>query len=256
MSVIDRFRLDGKQALITGAHRGIGFAIAEAFCEAGAVVTITGRNVDAVAQSVANLQGKGFEAHGAVMDVRDPQSIQDTVAQVIAARGRIDVLVNNAGIAFENFVLDIPLDEWRTIIDTNLTGPFLVSQAVARDMVKNGGGSIVNIGSNSAFIVDQPQGQAHYNTSKAGLHMLSKAMAVELAPHKIRVNIVAPGYTVTEMTREGLAKPQADVWRDLTPMKRFADAAEMAPAALYLASDASSFVTGESILVEGGYTLW
>lgn len=257
MSVLSRFSLEGQHAVVTGGYRGIGLAIADAFAEAGASLTLTARNEEGLTQAAAALRAKGHDVDTACMDMRDPASIERAVAEIIGRRGRVHVLVNNAGVARRGGILELSLEDWREVMDTNLTGLFLASQAFGRHMVAMGGGSIVNIGSNSAIVVDRPQTHGHYNVSKAGVHMLSKIMAVELAPHGVRVNVVAPGYTVTEMTRPAIeAAADAREWQRQTPLARFADADEIAPAALYLASAASSFVTGEVILVDGGYTVW
>jgi NAD(P)-dependent dehydrogenase (short-subunit alcohol dehydrogenase family) len=256
MAGLEKFALTGKRAVITGASRGIGYAIAEALAGAGAQVTLTGRDTDAGEKSAQRLRDAGHDAAFLRMDVTDPAGVA-ACAGHLTKKHAVDILVNNAGICFTNGILDIPLEEWRQVLEVNLTGVFIVSQIFARHMVARGAGSIVNIGSNSAVIVDRPQGQAHYNTSKAGLHMLSKAMAVELAQSGVRVNVVAPGYTLTEMTRAGLSRTEwSDVWREMTPMRRFAEPHEIAPAVLFLASPAASFITGEVILVEGGYSAW
>jgi NAD(P)-dependent dehydrogenase (short-subunit alcohol dehydrogenase family) len=153
--------------------------------------------------------------------------------------------------------LEIPPEEWRSVMDVNVNAQFFAAQAFARKMVNAGGGSIVAIGSNSGFIVDKPQPRAHYNTSKAALHQMVKSLAVELAPHGIRVNAVAPGYVLTEMTKRGLGNAEwVKLWREMTPMGRFAEPAEIANVMLFLASDAASYVTGSVVLADGGYTCW
>jgi len=257
MSGLEKFALTDKHAVITGARRGIGYAVAEALAGAGARVTLTGRDVAAGERAAEDLRAMGHGAAFLRMDVTDPVQVAACADQLVATHGAVDILVNNAGICLNANVLEITLDEWRQVLEVNLTGVFITSQIFARHMVARGSGSIVNIGSNSAVIVDRPQGQAHYNASKAGMHMLSKAMAVELARTGVRVNVVAPGYTLTEMTRAGLGRTEwSDVWRDMTPMRRFAEPHEIAPAVLFLASSAASFITGEVILVEGGYSCW
>ncbi|SNB77892.1 NAD(P)-dependent dehydrogenase, short-chain alcohol dehydrogenase family [Arboricoccus pini] len=257
MSVLSRFSLKDQHAVITGGYRGIGLAIARAFAEAGASLTLTARNTEGLDAAVATLRDQGHDVDAALMDMRDPSSIEAAADGIIGRRRQVHVLVNNAGIVRRAGILDVSLKDWQEVMDTNLTGLFLASQAFGRHMVAMGGGSIVNIGSNSAIIVDRPQTHGSYNVSKAAMHMLSKIMAAELAPHGVRVNVVAPGYTVTEMTRPAIeAAADAKEWQRQTPLARFADADEIAPAALYLASAASSFVTGEVVVVDGGYTLW
>ncbi len=171
--------------------------------------------------------------------------------------GRVGVLFNCIGINPNTDFLEIPPEEWQDVMAVNVNAQFFVAQAFARQMARAGGGSIVAIGSNSGFTVDKPQPQAHYNTSKAAVHQMVKSMAIELAPHKIRVNAVAPGYVLTEMTKLGLSNAEwVKVWEEMTPMKRFAEPSEIANVMLFLASDAASYMTGSIVLVDGGYTCW
>ncbi|HEX2527764.1 MAG TPA: glucose 1-dehydrogenase [Geminicoccus sp.] len=257
MDALSRFRFDGKAAAVTGAARGIGFAVAELLAGAGAEVALIDLNAELGPASAQKIGSSGRRAEFYAADLRDPALCQDVVGRIAGDFGRIDVLVNCVGINPNTDVLEIPPEEWREVQDVNVNAMFFTNQAFARHMVKHGGGSIVAIGSNSGFTVDKPQPQAHYNTSKAAVHQMVKSLAIELAPFKVRVNAVAPGYTLTEMTRLGLSKREwVEVWEEMTPMKRFAEPDEIAHAVLFLASDAASYCTGTILLVDGGYTCW
>ena len=180
-----------------------------------------------------------------------------SVHTVEAEFGRVEVLFNCIGVNPNTPALEIPAEEWQTVMNVNVNGQFYAAQAFARQVARHGGGSIVAIGSNSGVIVDKPQPQAHYNTSKAAVHQMVKSLAVELAPHNIRVNAVAPGYVLTEMTKRGLSTSEwVKLWEEMTPMRRFAEPSEVAYTMLFLASDAASYVTGSILLVDGGYTCW
>jgi NAD(P)-dependent dehydrogenase (short-subunit alcohol dehydrogenase family) len=233
MSVLDTFRLDGKVAVITGGGTGIGAAVATALDEAGAEVVIASRS------------------QGVITDVTDAESVRAMVAEV----GPIDVLVNNAGVCVHRPALEVPDEEWRAVWDVNVDGVWNCSRVVGEQMIARGGGVIVNIGSISAQIVNRPQWQPAYNASKAAVHQLTKSLAAEWAPHGVRVNALAPGYVKTEMAPvdDPRFKP---LWIDDPPMGRYALPEEMGPSVVFLASDASSFMTGSVLVVDGGYTLW
>jgi len=250
MSVLDAFRLDGKVAVVTGGHRGIGLALARALGQAGARVAVAARDPEAAQAAVA--------AAGAVAvrgDVTDPASVQAVLERVTSELGPVDVLVNNAGVCFHRPALEVPDQEWRTVWDVNVDGVWHCSRSIGAQMIERAHGVIVNIGSISAMIVNRPQMQPAYNASKAAVHQLTKSLAAEWAPHGVRVNALAPGYVKTEMAPvdDPRYKP---LWVDDPPMQRYALPEELGPSLVYLASDASSFMTGSVLVVDGGYTLW
>src|SRR3954470_15120177 len=250
MTVLDSFRLDNKVAVVTGGNRGIGMALARALGEAGARVAIAARDA-ARSEAVAGELG----ALAVTTDITVEESVDAMLETVTAELGPVDVLVNNSGACFHRPALEVPEDEWRAVFDVNVDGLWRCSRAVGRQMVERGTGSIVNIGSISAQIVNRPQWQPAYNASKAAVHQLTKSLAAEWAPHGVRVNAVAPGYVRTDMTP--IDQPQFKRhWIDDVPQQRAADPAEIAPAVLFLASPASSFMTGSVLVIDGGYTVF
>jgi len=249
------FSLEGRTALVTGANQGLGRAFAQAMAAAGADVVVVGRHEDRnqdAATDIANRTGRRTTV--GTGDVTDPEDVRRIVGEALSAHDRIDILVNNAGICFHRPALDVPDDEFAAVFDVNVTGLWRMSKAVAPSMIEAGGGSIVNVGSISAMIVNRPQWQPAYNASKAAVHQLTKSLAAEWAPHNIRVNAIAPGYVKTEMSP--VDEPQfRQHWIDDVPMKRYATPEEIAPSVVYLASDAASFTTGAVLVTDGGYTL-
>ncbi len=259
-SVLDRFRLDGRTAIVTGGSRGIGRAIALALGEAGADVAVIFEKAAARAEEVvAALHALGRRrSYAQQADVAQSQAVAQIADEAEQRFGRIDILVNNAGIAHNAAAEDLTEAEWERMIRVNLTSVFLCCQAVGRRMIRQRSGTIINVGSLSARIVNYPQKQAHYNAAKAGVHLLSKCLAVEWAPHNIRVNVLVPGYIHTELVDPFLARhPEAaaEHWLKPSVQNRFGAPEELAGAAVYLASDASSFMTGEEMVIDGGYTL-
>jgi NAD(P)-dependent dehydrogenase (short-subunit alcohol dehydrogenase family) len=250
VSVLDAFRLDGRVAVVTGGNRGLGFAFARALKEAGASVAIAARDEGKNAGAASELG-----VHDVPLDVTSPESVATMVERITGALGPIDVLVNNAGTCFHRPALDVPPEEWRAVWDVNVDGLWNCSRAIGAQMVERGRGAIVNIGSISAMIVNRPQMQPAYNASKAAVHQLTKSLAAEWAPHGVRVNALAPGYTKTEMAPVDEPRFRRH-WIEDAPMERYATPDELGPSLLYLASDASSFVTGSVLVVDGGYTLW
>ena len=250
MTVLDSFRLDGKVAVVTGGNRGLGHAFARALGEAGARVVIAARD-EALSEKVASEIG----ASAVTTDVTDPASVAAMLDTVTAELGPVDVLVNNAGVCFHGAALDVPADEWRAVWEVNVDGLWNASRAVGEQMVARRSGVIVNIGSLSGLIVNRPQMQPAYNASKAAVHQLTKSLAAEWAPFGVRVNALAPGYVKTEMAPVDLPHFRRH-WIEDAPMLRYALPEEIAPPLLFLASDASSFMTGSVVVVDGGYSLW
>lgn len=258
MNPMDKFRLDGRSVIVTGAARGIGLAVAELCAAAGADIAIIDRLEDqgrASAEQLAATSGRKVRFYGG--DLADWRKAEDIVAQIARDFGQLHVLMNCIGIGPNTDVLKISAQEWADVMNINVNAQFYIAQAVAKRMAETGGGSIVAIGSNSGLIVDRPQPQAHYNASKAAVHQMVKSLAVELAPHKIRVNAVAPGFVMTDMTKDAITKSGwFDIWTHNTPMGRLAKPEEVAYGMLYLASDAASYVTGSILVIDGGYTCW
>ena len=255
MSVLDRFAVPGRVAVVTGGNRGLGEAFAHALGEAGARVAILARDAERSAQVVAELAGKGITAAAFPADVTDQAAVERAAAEITAAYGPVDVLVNNAGACVHRPALEVTEHEWRNVLDVNLTGVWNGCQVFGRRMVDSGGGVIVNVGSMSGQIVNRPQWQPAYNASKAGVHHLTKSLAAEWAPYGIRVNAIAPGYVRTDMTQ--IDRPEfARYWIDDAPQQRAAAPEEIAPAVLFLASPASAFMTGSVLVIDGGYTVF
>ncbi len=244
-------RLEGKIAIVTGGARGIGLAIMRALVREGAAVVIADVNRDGAQTAAAGIQEQGGRAVSIVVDVADPTSVADMVSAAKDAFGRIDILVNNAGIGGNTPFLETSLDEWNRIISINLTGAFLVAQAVAREMVGNGGGKIINIASLSGQ--RGGNGRAAYGSAKAGLELLTKVMAVELAQHGINVNNIAPGAIDTEMAKFAHDEATRAAYNYLIPMGRYGTPDEIADAAVFLCSDESRYVHGHTLNVDGGF---
>ena len=255
---LEKFRLDGKVAVITGAARGIGFATAEALAEAGALVVITDMDEMGAAKAAATLVAQGRKADSILLDVTDPRAVERAQAEIVKRHGRVDVLVNNAGIAISFKPAETMTDEvWNKVIDVNLNGVFWCCRAFGKAMLEQGSGAIVNLGSISAQIVNYPQEQANYNASKAGVHHLTRSLAAEWASRGVRVNCVAPTYIETDLTRDVAQDVSISKhWIDGTPMGRMGQPSEIASVILFLASDAASLMTGSIVYADGGYICW
>ena len=255
---LQKFRLDGKVAVVTGAARGIGFATADALSEAGAAVVITDMNGEAAKTAATDLAAKGRKISSATLDVTEPRAVERVHADIVQEFGRVDILVNNAGISISNQPAE-KMDDltWLKVIDVNLNGLFWCCRTFGRAMLEQGGGNIVNVGSMSADIVNRPQEQAQYNASKAGVHQLTRSLAVEWATRNVRVNAVAPTYIETELTKFVYDDPEMiKYWLGGTPMNRMGQPPEIAAVILVLASDASSLMTGSIVSADAGYTCW
>ncbi len=251
------FDLTGKVALITGGGRGIGREIAGILAESGANIAIAEIDPAAGEQAATELRQTGRETLSVQTDVRSSKSVEDSVQQVIARFGKIDILIANAGVAINTPAETTTDEEWLNVININLNGVYWSCRAVGRHMLERQSGSIVTIGSMSGSIVNKPQPQAAYNASKAAVIHLSRSLAAEWASRGVRVNSISPGYTGTEMTKRGLSIPEwGKVWLEMTPMARLGTPKEIALAVLYLASDAASFTTGTDLVVDGGYMAW
>lgn len=252
------FDFSGKNVLITGAERGIGLAIAQGFAKCGANIIIAGIMDEEFQNAKSLIESENVECLCVHTDVSDETSVKNAVQTAIDKFSHIDILVNNAGINKLAPAEEMPLDVWQRIINVNFTGTFLMCREVGNFMLKEGKGNIVNIASMSGLIVNPlPQQQCAYNSSKAGVIMLTKCLANEWAKRGIRVNAVCPGFTRTPLTAKRLDTPNDPAvkkWIDGTPMDRVADPEEIVGIVLYYASELSSFTTGTSIPIDGGYT--
>jgi len=255
---LEKFELKNHCSIVTGAAQGLGKYMALALAEAGSNIVIPDVNIELAEKTAKEIEGKGVKAVAVSMDVRDQKEIGNMIDVALHSFGRIDVLINNAGICKHVDAEAMDYKDWLEVMNVNLNGVFLVSQAVGNVMIKCKKGSIINISSMSGIVVNNPQSQAAYNVSKAGVIMLTKSLASEWAEYNIRVNTIAPGYMSIGLTKKFFAKEVAITkrWISMTPMGRAGEAEELGGIAIYLASDASSYVTGGVFVVDGGYTVW
>jgi NAD(P)-dependent dehydrogenase (short-subunit alcohol dehydrogenase family) len=254
---VEKFLLKSQIAVITGAGRGIGFEIARAFGEAGAALVLLEIHESNGRDAVRKLEKDGYRAEFFQLDVTDSAAVNRVAAAIFKKYKKVDVLVNNAGYADNVDATEYGDDEYYKLMRINLDGVFFCCRAFGKHMVAAKRGSIVNIGSMSGIIVNKPQPQAPYNASKAAVHLLTKSLACEWAKSGVRVNAVAPGYIATAMTLAGRSKKEwSTCWDDMTPLGRCGEPGEVAPAVLFLASDAASYITGSILSVDGGYTAW
>ena len=252
MDSLSQFSLAGRRALVTGSSRGIGLGIATALAGAGADLVLNARDSVALGAAADGLAAGGARVRGVAFDVTNSESVNDAIDYIESDIGPIDILVNNAGMQHRSPLEDFPEDMFERVISTNLTSVFLVGQAVARKMIPRGRGKIINICSlavNAARATIAP-----YGASKAAVANLTRGMATEWAKHGINANAIAPGYFKTELNTALVANPEFNAWVEKrTPMGRWGDVAELGGAAIFLASDAASFVNGHILYVDGAF---
>jgi len=255
---LERFRLTGRNAVITGGGRGIGLACADALGEAGATLAIVDRDTKTVEEGAAFLRAKGHKVSTHLLDVTDSKGVTAFADATVARLGQVDILVCNAGIARSGTPAELVEDEhWLNVIDVNLNSVFWCCRSFGKHMLAAGRGAIVNVGSMSGFIVNKPQPQSYYNASKAAVHHLTKSLAAEWGARGVRVNAVAPTYINTPLNKFVESDPaMGSAWLGGTPMGRMGEAEEIAAVVLFLASDAASLMTGSIVVADGGYTCW
>lgn len=256
MGIIEKMRLDGKKIFVTGGARGIGKSVATAFAEAGADIAIVDVDIAEAAKTAAELaEQNGIKTIAVKTDVTKPDEVNAMIDTILEAFGRIDVAFCNAGICMNIPAEEMTFEQWKKVIDINLTGVFLTAQAAGKVMIKQGGGSIINTASMSAHIVNVPQPQCSYNASKAGVIQLTKSLAIEWAGKNVRVNSISPGYIGTELTLNSESlKPLISQWNAMAPLHRMGRPDELQSICVYLAGDTSTFTTGSDFIVDGAFT--
>ncbi len=254
-SIQELFALTGRVAIVTGASRGLGEEMAEGLAEAGAALMICARREQWLTPTLERFRGLGFRVEGLVADVSNPANVQAVVDQTMAAYGRLDILVNNAGISWGAAPEEMPLDKWQKVIDVNLTGAFLFAQAAGREMLKREYGRIINIASISGLHagVNGPH-YAAYAASKAGLMGLTRELAASWGRHNIRVNAIAPGFFRSRLADPVLPLAEPSI-KSTNPIARIGAEGELKGVCVFLASDASNYITGQTIVVDGGRTV-
>ena len=253
---MERMRLDGKKAFVTGGARGIGKSIATALTEAGADVALVDIDFEEAQKTAALLSQNGTRVIAVRADVTSPAEVDRMTEEILDAFGELNIAFCNAGICLNVPAAEMTYEQWEKVIRINLTGVFLTAQAAGKQMLRQGkGGAIINTASMSAHIVNVPQPQCSYNASKAGVIQLTKSLAVEWAEAGIRVNSISPGYIGTELTLSSeFLKPLIRKWNETAPLHRMGKPEELQSVAIYLASDASSFTTGADFVVDGAFT--
>lgn len=260
MSILDRFRLDGKRLFITGGSRGLGREMALAIADAGADVILTGRDEASLEKTAADIRALGREAVTIAADMGDTDACEAACKKTLADHGPIDILINNVGgRRVPTPTAELPLDTWRELMDLNLTSVFLCTKIIGGAMVERGaGGRIINIGSVNSFVATRGIGGRHYEAAKAAVVNFTRATAVDWAPHHITANAICPGGFLTEPNvRWAKEKPEViERFKQQVPMGDFGKPEDLGPLAVYLASDAARYVTGAAIVIDGGYLLW
>ena len=246
------FSLEGRVALVTGSAQGLGYTIARGMLDAGARIVLNDVSAAALARAQAALRAEGFDAPGYVFDISDEARVEAAVDAIEREVGPIDILVNNAGIHRRNLLIDMPVEDWRKVIDVNLSGAFIVGRAVARGMIARSYGKIVNISSINAAMVRPNIG--NYCAAKGGIVTLTKSMATEWGPYNINVNAIGPGYFLTDLTRPLSEDPTFDQWvKSEVPLRRWGNPEEIVGLAVMLASPASDYISGQTIYIDGGW---
>ena len=253
--ISELFQLNDRVAIVTGGSRGLGEEMAEGLAEAGASLMLCARRAEWLTPTVDAMRARGFKAEGALCDVSKPSDVQAVVDKTIAVYGRVDILVNNAGVTWAAEPEDMPLDKWQKVVDVNLTGAFLFAQVAGRDMLKRQHGRIINIASIAGMhaSVAGPH-YAAYAATKAGLIGLTRELAVSWARKGIRVNAIAPGFFHSRLADGAIAMNEASI-KASSPIPRVGDAGELKGVAVFLAADASNYITGQTIVVDGGRTI-
>jgi len=254
--ILDRFRLDGRTALITGGAQGLGYGFAQALTSVGASVMIADVNGEGAATAAQQLNDAGFQAASLQADVTNEDDVDAMVAATVERFGDMHIAINNAGINFNSAAEETAMSEWDTTFDLNLRGLFMCCQAEGRHMISKGYGKIINIASMSSLLVPHPQKQAVYNTSKAGVAHLTACLATEWAEHGVRVNAVSPGIVRTPLIESPDLAHLKDIWLEQIPMGRLAEVADIQAGVVYLASDASDYMIGHNLAIMGGQNLW
>ena len=251
--ILQQFDITGRIALITGSSTGIGFALAKGLAQAGAIVVLNGRDTDKLSHAALLLSNEGIHAHAVPFDVTDAAAVEAGIAKIEADIGAIDILVNNAGMTRRNRLDEFKDEDWHNIMRTNIDSVFMVGRSVAKRMITRGAGKIINIASVQSEL-GRP-GVAPYAASKGAVKMLTKGMAIDWAPLGLNVNAIGPGYFKTELT-DALVKDEAfSAWLlNRTPAKRWGNVEDLVGTAVYLSSDASRFVNGAIVYVDGGVT--
>jgi NAD(P)-dependent dehydrogenase (short-subunit alcohol dehydrogenase family) len=254
-SINELFKLDGRIAIVTGGSRGIGLEMAEGLAEAGASLMLCARRAEWLTPTVAAMRARGFTVEGALCDVAKAADVQSVVDQTIAAYGGVDILVNNAGVTWAAEPEDMTLAQWQRVVDINLTGAFLFAQAAGRDMLTRQWGRIINIASIAGMHASvQGPHYAPYAATKAGLIGLTRELAVSWARKGIRVNAIAPGFFHSRLADGAIAMNEASI-KASSPIPRVGDTGELKGVAVFLAADASNYITGQTIVVDGGRTI-
>lgn len=254
MAILDKFKMDGKVACVTGAGQGLGKISAIGLAEAGADIVIADLDLESGQRAADEISALGVKAIAIQTDVADKASVDALMAGIMSEFGRLDVIFNNAGIAEGANAEEMPLDVWQRTINVNLTGVFLCAQAAGKIMLEQKSGSIINMASMSGKIINDTHNVANYHAAKNGVVGLTRAMAAEWAPHNVRVNAISPGYHKSEMAM--CFESLFEQWIPRIPMGRLGEVEEMQGLVLFLASDASTYMTGADLITDGGYTLW